>query len=188
MDERDLARAHERFAEALRGVADDQWELATPCSEWTVRALVGHVVAGEAMVPTLLEGTPAADAIGDYDWSDPGPDPLAAFESAAKGSETAFGAPGALGRTIHHVIGDLPASQYLAMRTSDVAVHTWDLARATGQDETIDPALVSAMWAQLEPMAAMLPSIGVFGEGASGTLGEDAPLQDRLLDLTGRRP
>jgi hypothetical protein len=34
----------------------------------------------------------------------------------------------------------------------------------------------------------MIPATGVFGSGPSGTLGPDAPLQDRLLDLSGRRP
>jgi hypothetical protein len=37
-------------------------------------------------------------------------------------------------------------------------------------------------------MAPIIGQIGIFGEGPSGTVGEDAPLQERLLDLTGRRP
>ena len=76
----------------------------------------------------------------------------------------------------------------LGFRTGDNLLHTWDLARAVGGDETLDPGAVEAVWAVLEPMAPMIPSIGVFGSGPSGSVGADAPLQTRLLDLSGRRP
>jgi hypothetical protein len=52
----------------------------------------------------------------------------------------------------------------------------------------VDQELVEAVWAQLAPMAPFIARTGVFGVGPSGEVGEDAPLQVRVLDLSGRRP
>ncbi len=91
-------------------------------------------------------------------------------------------------RTVHHFIGDIPGAQLLGVRTGDLAVHSWDLARALGLDEQLDPALAASVWAGLAPVAPFLGQSGMFGEGQSGTLPEDASDQARLLDATGRRP
>jgi hypothetical protein len=89
---------------------------------------------------------------------------------------------------VHHPIGDVTGSQLLGFRIGDATLHSWDLARALGIDETLEPELVESVWGQLEPISAIIGEIGVFGDGPSGTVGEDAELQLRLLDLTGRRP
>jgi hypothetical protein len=44
------------------------------------------------------------------------------------------------------------------------------------------------MWNDIQPMAATVSEIGIFGEGPSGDVGDDASLQTRFLDLIGRRP
>ena len=64
----------------------------------------------------------------------------------------------------------------------------WDLARAIGADDKLDPNLVSQMWDGIQPMAASLGELGMFGESSSGHVADDAPLQTRFLDLVGRRP
>jgi hypothetical protein len=73
-------------------------------------------------------------------------------------------------------------------RTSDYLLHSWDLARATRGDEQLHEGLVAATWDGMQPMAPFIAETGIFGDGPSGTVGEDAPLQQRLLDFTGRRP
>lgn len=85
-------------------------------------------------------------------------------------------------------MGDLPGAEILGFRIGDLTVHAWDLARALGVDEALDAALVALVWERLEPMAPVLGSIGVFGEGQSGQVGADAPVQARVLDAMGRRP
>ena len=57
-----------------------------------------------------------------------------------------------------------------------------------GADDTLDPALVAHVWENIAPAAPLLASSGRFGEGASGTVDDDASLQTKLLDATGRRP
>ena len=70
--------------------------------------------------------------------------------------------------------------------TGDVLVHTWDLARATGLDETIDPAMAAGMLAGMEPMDDMLRGSGQFGPRVD--IDPTASVQDRLIAFVGRRP
>jgi hypothetical protein len=81
--------------------------------------------------------------------------------------------------------------------SADMVMHGWDLARATGQDDTIDPAEVEGMWTGLSAMPPefleQLRTPGAFGPGVEVfgpevTVPEDAPLQDRLLGMIGRDP
>jgi uncharacterized protein (TIGR03086 family) len=184
-----LLRAADDFGARLRQVSDDQWTLPTPCSEWTVRDLANHVVNGGRMSAQLVHGATADEVVGAFDADALGPAPVAAFEASSAAEGEAFAEPGALDRVVHHPgAGDVPGSMLLAFRIGDNLLHAWDLARACGFDETLDADAVAATWAALEPMAPMIPSIGVFGSGPSGSVGADAPIQVRLLDLSGRRP
>src|SRR5690606_13121763 len=73
---------------------------------------------------------------------------------------------------------------YLREQVSDVTIHSWDLARATAADETLDAALVDAVWAVFEPQRDALEASGLFDSPVP--MPDDAPLQSRLLALTGR--
>ena len=68
----------------------------------------------------------------------------------------------------------------------DILIHTWDLARATGLDETLDAELVHDMLAAMEPLDAMLRSSGQFGPRVDVAPGADE--QTRLIAFTGRQP
>src|SRR5215472_6801364 len=50
----------ERNVQLVRQVGPDQWDDATPCTEWDVRSLVGHVITGRHVYRGLLEGVPVA--------------------------------------------------------------------------------------------------------------------------------
>jgi uncharacterized protein (TIGR03086 family) len=141
------------------------------------------------MCVRLLDGATADEVIASFDSDALGDDPLAAFEDSSAAETEAFAEPGALDRTVHHPgAGDVPGAMLLGFRTGDYLLHAWDLARACGLDESLGADVVAATWDALEPMAAMIPSFGVFGSGPSGRVGADAPLQVQLLDLSGRRP
>jgi uncharacterized protein (TIGR03086 family) len=183
-----LNRASDDFGARLRSVRDDQWGLATPCTDWTVRDLVNHVVVGGHVTAMLVHGATADEVIAQFGRDAIGDDAPGAFEASVAGERAAFAEPGAMERIVHHPAGDIPGSMLLGFRFGDNVLHTWDLCRALGADETLAPDLVAASWELMEPMAAMIPSFGVFGTGPSGLVGDDAPLQTRLLDLSGRRP
>ncbi|MCU0268248.1 MAG: TIGR03086 family metal-binding protein [Acidimicrobiales bacterium] len=183
-----LRRATAEFDRRLSSVTDGQWDAPTPCDDWTVRQLVSHVVGGNAMAVELLGGASSEQALPFLGGLPLGDDPLATFRAGAEAQLAAFASPGALERTCHHPMGDLPGAEVAGFRVGDLTLHSWDLARAIGADEDLDAELVAAVYARLEPMAPMLDQVGVFGEGPSGAVGADAPLQRRLLDLAGRRP
>ena len=67
----------------------------------------------------------------------------------------------------------------------DLVLHGWDLARATGQDETIDPAEVARVQAMVDKMGPMLVENGVVREQLEAP--PEASAQDRLLASVGRR-
>jgi uncharacterized protein (TIGR03086 family) len=183
-----LARADAEFARRIDAVTPDDLELPTPCDGWTVRGLLNHVVVGNRMSVVILEGGSREDAMALFSEDGLGDDYLVAYQDSVADSRAAFAEEGALALTVHHPMGDIPATQLLDFRIGDLTLHAWDLARAIGADEALDPELAEHLYQSLLPMAPMIGSIGVFGEGPSGTVGDDAPVQLRLLDLTGRRP
>ncbi|MDA8342429.1 MAG: TIGR03086 family metal-binding protein [Actinomycetota bacterium] len=183
-----LATARNEFERRLRLVGEADWDRTTPCEGWTVRQLVDHVVRGDRIAIRLLDGEAWAEAQGQVADEDLGDDLVAAFTDGADALEATFRVPGALERTCHHIAGEIPGAQLLGFRTGDYALHAWDLARAIGADEDLDPELVEIVWESLQPMAPFIGQTGFFGDGPSGEVDESAPLQVRLLDLTGRRP
>jgi uncharacterized protein (TIGR03086 family) len=173
------------FGARVHAVPPDQWDRPTPCSEWDVRALVNHLVVEQLWVPPLLAGKSVA-AVGDrFDGDQLGTDPVAAWDAAAATSGSSFAEPGVLDRTVHLSYGDRPARDYCREMALDLAVHGWDLARAIGGDERIDPALVELAYEHVAPMANLLTGTGVFGPPVP--VPDDADLQTRLLGITGRR-
>ena len=182
-----LAAAQAEFDRRLHAVADGDWATPTPCEGWTVRDLVIHVVGGCTMSTRLLHGASVEEAL-DGVRADPGGDLRDDFAQRAEEQAAAFREPGALERVVHHPAMDMPGAQLLGFRIGDMALHAWDLARAIGADEALGDELAAHVWETLEPMAPFIGQVGVFGSGPSGSVGEDAPLQVRLLDLSGRRP
>jgi uncharacterized protein (TIGR03086 family) len=181
-----LSRADDGFTQRLALVRPGQWTAPTPCTEWDVRALVNHVVGANHRYTMLLHGattdeaeaTRAADHLRD--------DPVASFAATAAELKAAFGEPGAMARTACHRAGERTGAQLLQMRVLDIAVHTWDLARAIGAGESLDPDLVTfALTLQdtFEPARQR----GAFAP-PPGKIPADSSAQARLLYLAGRRP
>jgi uncharacterized protein (TIGR03086 family) len=125
--------------------------------------------------------------VGDtFDGDQLGDDPVAAWDAAVAASTASFAADGALDRTVHLSYGDRPAREYCREMVLDLAVHAWDLARATGSDERIDPDLVLLAYGHLAPIVHLWQDAGVFGPPVP--VPDDADLQTRLLAMTGRQP
>jgi uncharacterized protein (TIGR03086 family) len=81
-----------------------------------------------------------------------------------------------------HRVDDAVATFFLG----DVLVHTWDLARAAGLDETLDEEVVRELLAGMEPLDEVLRVSGHYGPKVS--VPADADAQTRLIAFTGRRP
>ncbi|KDN81252.1 TIGR03086 family metal-binding protein [Kitasatospora cheerisanensis] len=179
-------RALDRFGRLVRAVPDDGWQAPTPCTDWTVRQLVGHLTSEQLWVPDLLGGATVAEVGDRYDGDVLGDDPVAAWTAAADAARAAFAEPGALRRTVDLSYGRRRADGYAREMTVDAIVHAWDLAQGIGADARIDPAAANFALDELGPQSGALASSGLFADAVP--VPADAPPGDRLLGLVGRDP
>ncbi len=116
-----------------------------------------------------------------------GTDPVAGCESAARSVRAAFAEPGALQRTVHHRIGDMPGSELLVQLIGDCVVHSWDLATAIGVDPGLDEQLVEFAYGFYAARArsGILYVNGWFA-APTRALPEGAISLERLIHLLGR--
>lgn len=179
-------RACRQVSAQVDRIAEDQWNLPTPCTEWDVRALVGHLVSGTRWVAPLVAGM-TIEQVGDSLSADPlGDDPAGAWLNAADEAMAACSAAGAMGRAVHLSAGDSPAEDYIAERVADLVLHAWDLARATGTDDRLDPELVESALGTYARSGHIWRQYGVLGPKVEVAEGSDP--QTELLAESGRDP
>jgi uncharacterized protein (TIGR03086 family) len=171
-----------RFTRTAAAVPPTAWENLSPCEGWTARDVVRHLV--EWFPPFLRDGAgielpsgPSADV-----------DPLGAWQALDGGVQAVLDDPATEGRAFSHpVAGEHALGDAIAMFfLGDVLVHTWDLARATGLDETLDPDEVATMLAGAEPFDEVLRSSGQYGPRVA--VPADADAQTKLIAVMGRQP
>jgi uncharacterized protein (TIGR03086 family) len=176
-------RALKRYGELVHAIRDDQWHDPTPCTEWDVRVLVNHLVSENLWMPPLLEGKTIGDVGSSLDGDLLGEDPKAAWDrSAEKAGRAVRAAP--LDRTVHLSYGEAPAEHYVSEVFTDLTIHGWDLARAIGADEAIDPESVELLYERYKPIEDGLKASGLFGPKVVPPPGADT--QTQLLAVFGR--
>jgi uncharacterized protein (TIGR03086 family) len=185
----DLPEVHARALDATRtfvaGIDAAQLDERSVDEEWSVRELLNHVVSGNLWVPELVGGKTIAEVGDRLDGDVLGGAPLAAYDSSAEVAAAAFREDGAMDRPVAVSYGPVPGAVYCGHRFIDVLIHGWDLAASTGQDTTLDAALVEACWEVVEPQQEMLAGSGAFGTEVQ--IGPDADRQTKLLAALGRR-
>ena len=165
----------------IRGIRDDQWSAATPCTEWDLRAVVNHTTWVVSMFGGLTQGQAPSSPEGDHLGDDAG----VAFAQAAARTLDAWRARGFEG-TITVRAGELPAASAFAINVTDTFVHGWDIAQSTGQDAQLDDGLCATL---LEFMPRVVPAVRRgenFAPAFDLPSGASAP--DRLLAFLGRKP
>lgn len=175
-------RAAARFTQRAAEVTTEAWEAPAPCEGWVARDIVGHMV--EWMPAFLLDAggpsLPAGPSVDD--------DPVGAWTTMSDGIQALLDDPATAALPLHHPqAGSHALADAIGMFfLGDVVIHTWDLARAAGLDETLDPEEVSGMLAGLQPMDEILRSSGHYGPKVP--VPHDADEQTRLIAFTGRQP
>ncbi|GIH78763.1 TIGR03086 family metal-binding protein [Planobispora longispora] len=178
-------RALDDFGVLVHRIGPGQWENPTPCVDWNVRALVNHVVGESLWAPELLAGRNVAE-IGDvFDGDLLGDDPPKAFDAAAAAAVHAASSDQALTCVTHLSFGDVPGAEYITELFADALIHTWDLARAIGADDRLDPELVEACADWFAGAEEGYRQAGVIAEPQP--LPADPDAQTRLLASWGRR-
>lgn len=163
------------------GIADDQFDLPSPCTEWTVRAVLNHLVNGQLMVQAILAGRSHPDRTVDR----LGADPKGAFARTVTDTRAALGEPGVLQRTLTTPFGEQPADRLIHLMSTELLVHGWDLAKATDQSTEIDPELATAILARATAQLGDRPRRPtMFGEPQ--VVPEGGTAADRLAAYLGR--
>ena len=146
-------KASRRVQEIMSGIRQDQGDAATPCTEWNVRQLMNHVIGGAEVLAGSLEGRlPDGDIGGVSPNSSYSHEVDVSRLAQAYAEESArilvsADRPGALDGLTPGGVMTVP--QFLIAMATDHIIHGWDLARATGQDETLSPDVVQAAYAMM---------------------------------------
>ena len=166
------------FDRRVQAAGTDKWGAKAPCDEWTARDVIAHVAGNLNRVTAGIQGQEPREIGKDEDI-------VSAWQTAKEGLLSAL--PNAdLSQNVNGPFGPMPADQLIGrIIATDVLVHTWDLARATGGDEQLDQSAVEAAYSGLKPMDAMIRMPGVFGPRIDAPEGAD--VQTQFLNFTGRK-
>jgi uncharacterized protein (TIGR03086 family) len=184
MDIVDLdARAAERLGAIVAAVSPSQWASPTPCSGWSVRDLVAHLVLGNIKWTGIAKGDDWRPGGGDVDLGD---DPAATYRRTVGEMLEAWRQPGALDRETTLPGGQRGRSEVaLWIHLAETLVHGWDLARATGQGPDFDLDVVEASLAECQRrVPPARPEGSPFGP--SVPVGASATPLERLAGYLGR--
>lgn len=167
------------FRARLEGVGPDDWQLPTPCSDWAVRDLVSHVIGTHRRVLATLHETEPVEV-------DTGGDMVEQWREASEAVVEALTDETLSTATVRGMFGEQTFESLVSrLLCADTLVHTWDLARATGQDESLDPDAVAKALLFLTPIDDAIRRPGGFAAKIEPAPGADA--QTRFLNFTGRR-
>ena len=170
------------FTATVEGTAPAAWDDPAPPEGWMARDVVRHLVE---WFPAFLQGAagitlPAGPSVDD--------DPAGAWRTQCDAVQALLDDPATAQRE-HELphLGAMPLGQAIDMiYTGDVFLHRWDLARATGQDETLDPNKCAEMLEGMQPMEDALRESGHYGPRVD--VPDDADIQTKLLAFIGRTP
>jgi uncharacterized protein (TIGR03086 family) len=156
-----------RFGAAV-GSANGKWDRRSPCDAWTARGVLEHVIGFHDVLllrPLALKPHRPRD------------DPQARWQLTYDSLSRAFASGG---------VAQLDALKLVPNLTRDVLVHTWDLARAVGADDRLDPAWCELCYAGLPADSSTSSAPGMFN--APVAVDDAADVQARLLARLGRDP
>ncbi len=166
------------FADRVAGVAD--WSAPSPVEGWSAREVVGHLIS---WFRVFL----AAGGITTTPGPDVADDPVGAWAHHRNQIQRLLDGPKAEELFTHPMVGSMPLEAAIdRFYTADVFMHTWDLARATGQDDHLDEEFCAELLAGMSQMEDALRASGQYGPAVP--VPDDAPVADRLLGFIGRDP
>ena len=168
------------FGRLVQGTED--WSAPAPVPGWTARDVVAHLVE---WLPAFVSG--GCD-VRLPDGPSPRERPAQAWAAHRHAVQEVLDDVESAATPFHNPhIGSMDLGSAIdRFYTSDVFLHTWDLARASGQDDALDPELCSAMLAGMEPIEDLIRASGQYGPAVP--VPADADVQTRLVGFIGRDP
>lgn len=170
------------FTQVVDAVDPQLWDAPSPVDGWAARDVVRHLTT---WLPGLLgsSGGPQLPAGPSVD-----EDPAGAWRHQAEAVQGVLEDPASADVMLTNPnFGEVPLPRAISQfYTGDVFMHTWDLARATGQQVELDAELCEDLLGGLAPMEDVLRSSGQYGPAVP--VPDGAPVQDRLIGFIGRDP
>ena len=183
-----FAKAVALAGAVIGATRSDQLDNRTPCSDFRVRELLGHLVTALEHVAAVgrghdpYGGPVVVREVPDDGW-------LRAWIDAAHEARAAWSDDATLARVVRLPWAEQSGAATLAGYVNEVSVHTWDLATATGRRPEWNSRVLEVA---LDAIRQVLPAEGRGDRGAPFAdpveVPVDAPLIDRLVAWNGRRP
>jgi uncharacterized protein (TIGR03086 family) len=178
-----LSQTFDHATKVVSGVRADQLDAPTPCRDWDVRALVTHTVG---VVQNMARGARGDELLADINAVALEADLPAQFRTEADRTLAAWTARGLEGE-VNIGAGPMPVVAGMSINLLDTATHSWDIARATGQDANLPDALAATVLAVSRGFVS--DDIRKFaGFDPAVPIGSDASPTDQLVAFLGRRP
>jgi uncharacterized protein (TIGR03086 family) len=173
---RDLAA---KFTNRVESVPADRWDDSSPCDGWTARDVVRHVIDTQRYIVTVVDlELPEGPSVDD--------DPAAAWASTRDEMQKILDDPALAGREYDGHFGRTELGTTVdSFYCFDLVVHGWDLARATGLDETIPADDLTWVGGVAEQLGDNIRTAGVCGPAVN--VSADADEQTRVLAFLGRK-
>ena len=175
------AARHEEVAGGFSRLVEQatDWTAPAPVEGWTALDVVDHLVSWfRGFLSAGGVELPAGPATAD--------DPVGAWRHHAAGVQGLLDERGDEPFTHPYLGPGELAGTIDRFYTSDVFMHSWDLARATGQEPRLDEDFAAQLLAGMRPIEAMLRDSGQYGPAVP--VPDDAPAVERLMGFVGRDP
>ena len=156
------------------GEANAAWDAASPCEGWSARDVADHIIGNYASVAGRLGSDVARTGDLPRDWV-----------TARDAVLHAVAQDGVLDTEVDSPAGKMPLGRFLAVYMElDTLIHTWDIARAVGADESLDEELCRRSYERFLPVDEAIRNTGAFG--AKLDYADDDPIQVKMLRFFGR--
>ena len=179
-----LERSYRHLNATVESVPSEALSTPSACAEWDLRALLNHVLGAGWMFTRANQGE---DGVPEDGGDLVGTDHVTACAELAEANVASWRTPDALEGERAFPFGTFPAPVALMINVGEVAVHAWDLAKATGQPADIDPEVAALLLDFYSGMPLeQFRAHGAFGPEVP--VDANAPVADRMLGLLGFQP
>jgi uncharacterized protein (TIGR03086 family) len=178
-----IEQSYDQTAKLVAGLTPAELEASSPCAGWDVRATLNHLLGATWMFTLVNQGRTADEDTGDVIGDDAG----LAVAAAAKENLASWRQPDAFEGDRSYFFGTFPAPGAAMLNLEEVVVHNWDVAKATGQELTIDPEVAQMVYDwDVSISLDDFRDHGAFGPEVA--VPASASVTDRLIGLLGRQP
>lgn len=167
----------------VQRVDPGQWDNPSPCSEWTAREVLGHVIWHTKRLAAQCTGGPPPAEQPESEVA--GSDPVRAWSAAQEALLEALDQEGALQTPTDGPFGSSTIDDSLALSTFDAMTHAWDIAKATHQNPVIPADLAQRAYDMVRGAGEAVRSPGILGPEMDAP--DDADIVTRYMALAGRQ-